>query len=259
MNRNVSATAKVLGVDAAQVKRWAFQFNEYLSPGANPAKGKARSFSDGDILVLSYVSYYWENDPDMEAIRIGLNREHHFEDAFVQNLYLHTPLLQEPPDDLDETWRHGILLAYGAQYQYLELARSYRIIAESLLQSALEEDDLAGRAYPILFAYRHTLELYLKLIGEIAENTHSLEKCVEMAEKRHGKDFPSPIREWILELDKIDPNGTTFRYADENPKYLRNAEYWFDFVQFQYAMELMFEGIDKAILDLNMTGQPVKT
>ena len=72
-----------------------------------------------------HVAMHWEEHPDMENIRNGLNCEDHYDnDQFRNILYQHTPLLQEPPDDLDETWRHGIFLNGGGVID-LELARNY--------------------------------------------------------------------------------------------------------------------------------------
>ena len=258
MNRTMSEASKVLGVDASQVKRWATVFKDYLSPAANPSKGKVRIFNDDDLLVLCYVGNEWEDQPDIENIKIGLNVEDHHEPIFVEHLYLHTPLLQEPPDELDETWHHGILLCGGGRHEYLELAHNYRDVAESMLRSALEKDDLNGWAYPVLFAYRHTLELYLKLIGEIDEITHSLARCMHLVEKRHNTKFKSPIREWILELEEIDPASTAFRYADEESGSSRYVEQWFDFVHFQFAMKRVFDMLDMAILRTGVKGKPAK-
>lgn len=43
-------------------------------------------------------------------------------------------------------------------------------------------------------------------------------------------------REWIIELDEIDPNGAAFRYADDEAgKALDDAEYWVNFVQFKFG------------------------
>src|ERR1019366_3849575 len=113
MNRTASKVSKILDVGGLQVKRWALYFKDYLSAAANPAKGKVRMFNDGDLLVLMYVCYHWEEEPDVECIKVGLNQGEHCEDAFVEQLYVHTPLIQEPPADLDEKWRHGILLVGG--------------------------------------------------------------------------------------------------------------------------------------------------
>lgn len=249
MNRTVAQASRVLGTDVALVKRWALLFKDYLSHDANPAKGTMRSFTDGDMLVLLYVGNEWEDKPDIEAIKIGLNMENHHEDPFREHLYWHTPLLQEPPADLGETWRHGILLAGAGRYERFELARNYRSVAESMLEAALAKGDLDHSAYPVLFAYRHTLELYLKTIGEVDEATHSLKRCIHLVEMRHGEKIPSPIRKWILELDRIDPGGTTFRYDEENASGSGQCvEEWFDLVHFRFAMSHVFQMIDMAVL-----------
>lgn len=258
MNRTAATVAKILDADPQQVKKWAFEFREYLSSAANPPKGKTRMFSDSDLLVLCYVSHYWEDEPDIESIKVGLNREEHFEKRFVDHLYLHTPLIQEPPDGLNESWRHGILLVGGNRYQFLELARNYRCVAESMLETAIKKDEVHQWAYPVLFAYRHTLELYLKLIGEIREKTHSLKKCVELVEKRHSQRIPDFIRDWILELESIDPGGTAFRYADEDSTLNHHYEQWFDFRHFQFAMKRIFDAIDDAVLRVESEGKPAK-
>jgi hypothetical protein len=258
VNRTASEAAKIVSVDVSQVKRWAFDFKDYLSAAANPPKGKTRMFTDGDVLVLCYVWHEWEDEPDVDAIKVGLNLGNHYEEPSVEHLYLHTPLIQEPPDDLDETWRHGILLVGGGRHEYLELVRKYRHVAESMLQTALEKDEVGGWAYPVLFAYRHTLELYLKLIGEIDEITHSLKRCVHLVEKRRQVKIPSPIRNWILELDQIDPAGTAFRYADADSALNQFYEQWFDFRHFQFAMKRVFNALDMAILRVGAQGKPVK-
>jgi len=254
MNRNVSRTARVLGVDAQQVKSWAWLFKEYLSSQANPPRGRARTFTDSDVLALMHVAMHWEDDPDMEAIRIGLNREDYYEEEYRSILYRHTPILQEPPTDLDETWRHGIFLNGGGVDQYLELARSYKQSAEALLDSALNSGEPRDWGYPVLFAYRHALELYLKIIGEVETPIHSLERCIHRVEQRHKQRIGSPMREWIIEFDKIDPYGTAFRYADDKAGTLKYAELWIDFVQFKVAMTLIFEVLDAATLVSGWTG-----
>jgi len=255
MTRNVSQTARILGVDGQQVKTWAWSFKEHLSGQANPAKGCPRVFTDSDMLALMYVYMHSDGGDDIEEIRAGLDREDHYDDQYRDLLYAHTPILQEPPDDLDETWRHGILLNGGGVDGYLALARNYRESADVLLDSALKSGEPRDWGYPVLFAYRHTLELYLKIIGEADERTHSLKECVRLIEKRHGERLPSPTREWIIELDKIDPAGTAFRYADDQAQTLKYAEFWVDFVQFKFAMTRVFRMLDQAILHAAGTGR----
>jgi len=249
MLRGVAEACRILGVDRNQVKSWAYTFRDYLSSSANPKSGQSRQFSDADLLALMHVAMYWEDDPDIESIRIGLNCEEHLDnDLYRRTLFAHTPILQEPPEGLDETWRSGVFLGAGGVDEYLALARSYRDTADALLDKALESTEPRDCAYPVLFAYRHTLELYLKIVGHIQDPIHSLQRCVELVEGRLGKRIGTPTREWIIEFDRIDPGGTTFRYADDSAGTLSNAEYWVDFHHLKYAMGLVFQAMDQACI-----------
>ena len=195
-------------------------------------------------------------EPEVE-IRGGLDREDQYISVLHRDLlYANTPILQEPPSDINETWRHGILLVGGGVDGQLALARNYRECAVTLLEGALKSGEPRDCSFPVLFAYRHALELYLKIIGEIDDHTHSLKECVVLVEKRHGERLPSRAREWIVELDEIDPNGTSFRYADGKAgKELRSAEYWVDFVHFKFAMARVFRMLDTAILSAASGGR----
>jgi hypothetical protein len=259
MNRNISEMARALGVERDQVEKWAVLFDEYLSEQANPTSGQSRCFFDLDFLVFAYVSALWEDEPDLEHIKIGLNREDYLDERFHGYLYLNSPILQEPPEDLDETWRHGVLWVGGHGQERFELARNYRYVAEKMLDQALKNDEARHWLCPVLFAYRHTLELYLKTIGNIDEHTHSLAKCAALVEKRHGEKFHPRAKGWIEELDKIDPHpGTTFRYEGDQ-KQQDYAEYWVDLHQFKFAMSQVFEMIDRAILRMGAKDIPAKT
>jgi hypothetical protein len=257
MSRSIFEIAKILSVNAQQVENWASLFNNYLSPDTGRTAGGLRVFSDSDFLVFVYLSEYWGSDPDIESIESGLNQENHHDERFVERLYLHTPLLQEPPDDLDETWRHGVLWVGGHGQERFELARNYRYAAEKMLEQALQTGEVRNWMCPVLFAYRHTLELYLKCIGSIGQRTHSLTDCAKLVEKHHGMKLDSQVKSWIEEFDKIDPNpGTAFRYEDEKPNKakLDYTEYWMDFQQLKFVMGKVFQMIDMAVLRTNCGG-----
>src|SRR5438105_15615003 len=157
MNRNVSQTAHILGEDVPQVKKWASLFKEYLSSQANPPKGQTRQFSDCDLLVLSYVCAHWEADPDLEAIKIGLNQENHHDERFVEHLYFHTPFFQEPPDGLDETWSHGAMLGgmlnVDLELQGWMIADAYRLAGDALVDSIVKNrtHEAYEVIWPVLF------------------------------------------------------------------------------------------------------------
>jgi hypothetical protein len=249
MNRTVSQTAQILGVDGQQVKSWAWLFKDILGTQANPGKGRAREFTDSDVFALMYVVIHWEDRPDIEAIRSGLNCGDQFEDPrFRKILYSHTRLLQEPPVDLGEPWRHGISPSIGVDADF-ELARSFRQSADALLKSALQSGEPGVSGVPVLFTYRHALELYLKILGDIKHLTHSLEDCLNSVERRLGSRISLPIRGWIIELGQIDPKGTAFRYADDQAGTLRYSEYWIDLDHVKHAMTKVFDALDWACLD----------
>ena len=155
MYRTTAQVARILEVDSAQVKSWAVTFKDYLGTHANPRKGETRTFTDADVLALAYIWWNWETEPDLDAIRAGLNSGDQYEREFCEHLYRHTPILQEPPDDLDETWRHGVLLCVPGMQAHLELARNYRHVADDLLRAALKSGE-AGGVSPTRFysAYR---------------------------------------------------------------------------------------------------------
>jgi hypothetical protein len=70
MTMRVAEVAHKLEVEKSLIKTWTLHFKEYLSEGANPAKGTPRRFTIEDIRVLAYVyMYYWEDNPDYEDIK----------------------------------------------------------------------------------------------------------------------------------------------------------------------------------------------
>lgn len=257
MNRSVAEAARILGVNVHQVKTWAWAYRVYLSVKANPGKGKSRTFTDSDVLALIYICDRSEAGESVDEIHAGLAREDHYDnDQYRHLLYVNTPILQEPPDDLDETWRHGILLVGGGVDGYLTLARNYRQCAQTMLEAAIESGEPREWGFPVLFAYRHTLELYLKIIGQIDDRTHSLRECIAQVEKRHHERLPSRAREWIVELDEIDPKGTAFRYADRAPgSALRDMECWIDLTHFKFAMTRVLSMLERAILKAAKDGK----
>lgn len=249
MLRGVAEACRILGVERDQVKSWAHMFRDHLSTRANPSSGQPRQFTENDMFVLMHVMMHWEPDPDIESIRMSLNYESHIgNELYVRTLYTHTPILQERPEGLDESWGGGVFLNARLIDEFLAVARIYRESAGAMLDAALKSSDSRDWGYPVLYAYRHTLELYLKIIGHVEEFTHSLEHCVALVERRLDQKIGSPIREWIIEFDRIDPSGTAFRYADDAAGTLGDAEYWVDFHHLKYVMGLIFEALDHACL-----------
>lgn len=120
-------------------------------------------------------------------------------------------------------------------------AKSYRMAADKLAQSMLENGFRVYEPLPILFLYRHSLELYLKSIinqskiiieydnyinklnnelRDMPRNTHALEALFEAVKKIvhlvfsdvESRAFDSNCGEFISELLELDPKSENFRY-----------------------------------------------
>lgn len=248
MVRSVAQIVELTRTSRDQVKAWAWDFRDHLSPGANPGKGLERQFTDEDALKMLVIVYWWIRGADSEEICEFLERGDHWEDHFRKELFLHTPLFQDVPDDLDETWRHGCLYT-PSFFTPLELARNYRRCANALLELALKGDETLDLRSPVFFIYRHSLELYLKILGRVEEQTHSLSKCLAAVESQLQHRIREPHRSWILELDSVDPGSTSFRYCLDDPGNGFGQETWIDYHHVRFAMSKLLSDLDRAILN----------
>ena len=120
--KTTSEVARLFRVDRDTIKNWCYEFSDYLSTSAKLSDDQARAFTESDIRVFALIYYYWEDTPDIEYIRTLLNQEHHLEDMFVEFAYLNTPVFQEPPEELDDTWTHSILINGMALRRHLDIA-----------------------------------------------------------------------------------------------------------------------------------------
>jgi len=252
MKYDVAETARILETDTQQLKAWAYQFRDNLSTSANPKKGASPSFTTQDVLVLLYVSHFWEDDPDIEAIVVGLNSEDHLEDTYVHVLWNRTPLLQnDVPEHLDEPSRYGLLVTPHIHLKRIEVARSYHHAANVLWDKANDSGFPLLECYPVLFSYRHALELYLKILGDIGKG-HSLKSCMDAVEKHLKKKIRHPMKEWIMTLHRMDETGWSFRYEPETEGTMDDGQ-WLDWSRFRYAMDTLFRELDFAWLKMAET------
>lgn len=250
MKYGVAETARIVGVDIGQIKSWAYQFRDNLSASSNPERGTPRTFTAEDVLVLLYVSHFWEDEPDVEAIVVGLNSECHYEDIYIHTLWNHTPLIQDDvPENLDEPARYGLLISPRIHLTQIEIARSYHQAANVLWDKANDSGFPMADSYPVLFAYRHALELYLKMLGNAGkELNHNLKACMEAVEKHYDKKVSPMIKKCIMTLHQMDETGWNFRYEPETEGSMDGQ--WLDWSHFRYAMDTLFNVLDLTWLDM---------
>lgn len=251
MKYGVGETARILGIDIQRLKTLAYQFRDNLSASANPKKGTPRVFTTEDVLILLYVSHFWEDEPDVEAIVAGLNSEYHHEDMYIHTLWNHTPLIQDDvPENLDEPSRYGLLISPRIHLEQIEIARSYHQAANVLWDKANDSGFPMADCYPVLFAYRHALELYLKMLGNAGkELVHNLKACMEAVEKNYDNKVSPLTKDWIMTLHQMDETGWHFRYEPETGGTMDGK--WLDWSHFRYAMDTLFSALDFAWLNMD--------
>jgi DNA-binding transcriptional MerR regulator len=250
--RTIADIARLFDVDRDLVKQWTVTFAEHLSPSATPRKGSTRYFTESDTRVLALVNNFWEDEPDLENIHAMLNSGEQHEENYVEFVRHRTPLFQEVPDDLDETWNHGVLFSSMWVRPLIEVARAYKYAADELVKEALACSEPHLLDYPILYTYRHTLELYLKIAladpKKALEHGHDLVALVKAVEQKHGRKVAEWVKTRLNEINDVDPLSDLFRYADEAPQHRQHVEMWIDFNQLKSVMDSLCDAFESRFL-----------
>jgi hypothetical protein len=246
MSFGVGEAARIFQVHRDVVTRWAYHFSDYLGPGANPPKGMPRKFSAEDLRVLAYVFMYWEDEPDLECIRIGLNTNSHFEQPYDNLMTSLTPLFHEPPENLDETWRHGAVIGgMAAIGDVFFLAESYKLAGDKLVDAAISTDEVFELIYPVIYNYRHATELYLKASVLPRHGNHDLLPLLQEFKKLLQAEFDATVPEWfesvVIVFHDFDRNSTTFRYGG----FFGQGEVWVDLAHMKTLMGWLAESFQK--------------
>lgn len=133
------------------------------------------------------------------------------------------PLFRDPGegDEREDGFSqpHGFLLGPMGMIDRAEMADQY-FRAANLLINRIDQQEVADYevAYPVLFLYRHALELVMKCILGGGSH-HRLDALagdlVTFVKKKHGQVVPAWITKRLHELAKIDPTSEAFRYGED--------------------------------------------
>ncbi len=134
---------------------------------------------------------------------------------------MYRPLFEAPtaaierPDEWSEPL--GFLVGGGANQPFQHLGQQCYDAAWHLVEAVKHQDVADHRvANPIMYLYRHSIELFLKSILQGAARTHSLDTLSDEYRSYIKEKFGSDVPEWLIqrmkELGAIDPNSTAFRY-----------------------------------------------
>jgi len=147
-------------------------------------------------------------------------------------------VFREPWDEtgeLDDPWVHGVLIGgMASPSDRLGLAHDYAEAAGNLVEAALASGEPWRLCFPIFYLYRHALELYLKhALPQSSSGGHDLSPLVrefeEFLRTESRGAMPVQVRDDLLTLAAMDPNGQSFRYTDTSKGQQRPplpGEYW---------------------------------
>jgi hypothetical protein len=235
----VADASRIFKTDKKTIKDWAYFFSEYMNKGANPQKGNTRVFLIDDMRVMAFVLPLWDDELDMENIKYGLNTNSHYESESIDNLITElTPIFIDPPENLDEAWKHGALFSGLAGYgDTFYLANSYKRAGDRLVDAALDDEQPWALVCPAIYNYRHATELYLKAITGYYDARHNLQKLYSRLAKLVKTEFNEPIPDWFKNVfdvfHEFDPGGTSFRYGGD----ISGGEVFVDFRQLKTLMD----------------------
>src|SRR4051794_25238033 len=73
------------------------------------------------------------------------------DESLLEWARLHSPIFQDPSDEMDDTWQHGVLIGGMAGCDRPQVARAYKLAADELVTQALSKHEPHELAYPVLF------------------------------------------------------------------------------------------------------------
>ena len=128
-------------------------------------------------------------------------------------IHIDRPIFDEPPDDLGEhEFEFGHLLISGFTADTIEIAWAFRAAGDRLLEAAADSRESWEAAYPILFCYRHALEVNLKAVTPGISKGHDLktlwERVRDSIKDRYPTDQIGLLGDPIMEFHDIGPRST---------------------------------------------------
>lgn len=149
-----------------------------------------------------------------------------------------TPVFQDIPHDIEERPSSAaVLVSYSEEADLYFLAQSYKNAGDVLVESAIDNANAYELIYPIIYTYRHSIELYLKASIRNRQIGHSLTTPLEELKQTLKDEFNATIPEWfenvVMAFNEYDPKGVSFRYGGSLPEY----ETFVDLVHLRDIME----------------------
>jgi hypothetical protein len=165
-------------------------------------------------------------------------------------------------DTIDETCSGGAYIGgMAAGHEDAGIAEIYLRAAETLVERGLADDRAHEVVLPVLFLYRHALELLLKVAVQPTKLNHDIAALVgdldALLVTKRGAGLAPGLVARVAEVATFDPRADAFRFTSSANKRSSGAphfpdEIWVDLRRLRDAMS----GIDK---ELRVATQQLRT
>ena len=163
---------------------------------------------------------------------------------------MYRPLFEEPSDSVQRVdpseGPPGFLVGGLANLELQQLGQQYfdaaYLLTESIRLGEWEDHRLGN---PVLYLFRHSIELFLKAALGGSAKTHNLADLARQFRAFVKEEFDNELPDWISsrlnELAAIDPNSTAFRYSQNYERSSKTdvpveGEFHIDVAHLQSAM-----------------------
>lgn len=171
------------------------------------------------------------------------------------------PIFIEPHEGIErpDEWSapHGFLIGcMGSNFNYVEIASQYMAAADQLVED-IGKQRIADYtiALPVLFLYRHAIELILKgaMRGGWGHKMDALAGQFDtFIQEKYGRTLAPWVLQRLHEIAQIDPNSTSFRYAEKSSNRSGSreplgGEHYVDVFYLQKGMKALFAALQSAL------------
>ncbi len=235
--KNLSDIKNLFEISEENITKWLNDFRDYFS---EYAKREDPLFMPNDIKLLIIMN----STEDFEDIEHNITSDGWID--YASNEYRSLAPFYKHLDDMIDPEVIAERLHSLEKIQadsVMTYAKIYRRATQKLLNIVIEEHDDPfyyhrenHLIYPVVYLFRHTMELYLKGTAQRVKAGriigHTLEDIINKIETSANRKIPKWVKNQLLYLDSFDKEATVFRYPDEQDFY----EYVVDLNQLNYLI-----------------------
>jgi hypothetical protein len=160
-------------------------------------------------------------------------------------------VFREVPEDINEDWNWGVLVGGMASNDLLS-ARAFKRGADVLVDEGLQSEAAYEVAYPILYLYRHAIELYLKAIVKPTKLDHKLGPLIDgldaIVKSQFSQSLPAWAKDRLNDFARIDVDSFAFRYAyNKQRQPTIPFEWWVELTHLRTVVGSLVEGFEKLV------------